>query len=1176
MDTQNWGSSAVERRERIMATVRPRMAQLLNVDPAHLDSATSFLQLGADSLVLAEAAAMLAQTFQVNPPIASLFDELATLDALIPYIDQHMPHAAADTPPAPDAPPAPAAPLIAPVSTAQRQLWLLAQIDDDGLRAYNELVVVRMHAPLDRTAMRGALQTVVDRHEILRTTFSDDGDHQLIAPHMELDVPFVDFSRLDAAEQDERVLRWLIDERTTRFDLANGPLIRVHILGCGARRSLLVIMAHHMIIDGYSFTVLLKEIDALYTARSRHAACQLAAPVQFKDYVALHARFRESGALEAHERYWRHALAGPLPGLDLPVDRPRPAQMRYKGACQSTVIAPELGAALSALGKQHSCTLFMTCMAVYTALLHRLTGQPELLVGVDVAGRTFAETENLLGCCTDFVPVVSRLARDTTVSEHLAAIRKTLLGAYSHQQYPLSLLLDTLSSAHDPSRHPLFSTTCTLQKPATDLHAFSVEFDLIARSITHSKLDLALHITEAHDLLRLDVVYNTDLFDDAMIARIIAHFLVLLKVMTQNLDERLLNLPILTEQQRQQLLMTWNNTNAHFPLHMCFYELFEAQVARTPDLIAAIDDHVALTYQTINMCANNVAHALVAAGVGPETVVAVLSRRGVELLIAMIAVFKAGGAYLPLDPYAPADRLGQTLAQSGTRLVLMTREFAPVLGQARAAIDAERAITCLPIASLIQPRQAETQPLIRCTPTQLAYVIYTSGSTGVPKGAMIEQCGLVNHLYAKVADLALTAADTIAQTASQCFDISVWQFLSPLLVGGRVHIFSDDDAFDPANLLARLGQRRISIVEIGPALLRPMLDVIKQHARPPLRHVRWLLATGESLPPDLCRRWISCYPNIPLLNAYGPTECSDDVSHYAIHWPPAAHVVHMPIGRPIANTQLYVLDREMQPVPVGVVGELHVGGAGVGRGYLNEPQKTAQVFVPDPFCGDRDAAGARLYKTGDLVRYLADGALELLGRIDQQIKVQGIRIEPAEIEAVLLQFPVLQQAVVSVCEQPSGGRRLIAYVVFREQHALLIDRLRRFLRAKLPKYMIPSDFVVLDAIPLNTNGKIDYQALPAPDRTRAVARDDIAPPTTPIEGSLMAIWADVLNYHSFGVDDDFFDLGGRSLEATQIASRARQLFHIDLPLSRFFEEATVAAMAKRIEQAGGTLMRRET
>jgi amino acid adenylation domain-containing protein len=595
--------------------------------------------------------------------------------------------------------------------------------------------------------------------------------------------------------------------------------------------------------------------------------------------------------------------------------------------------------------------------------------------------------------------------------------------------------------------------------------------------------------------------------------------------------------------------------------------LFEEQAARTPEAVAAVCAGDAVTYGELNRRANRMARLLAAEGVGPETLVGLLAARGLDLMTSVLAVFKAGGAYLPLDPHAPAARLRQVLAQSATPLVLVSRDESQFL---RASLDAApggQMPRVLVIEELLarspgegDSRAAEENLPARGGPSSLAYVIYTSGSTGVPKGAMVEQRGMVNHLHAKIHDLSLGASDVVAQTASQCFDISVWQMLAGLVVGGRVEIFPDAVAHDARRLLSEVDGAGVTILETVPSLLRAMLDD-GAGAGAGLSSLRWMIPTGEALPPELCRRWLAAFPHAPLMNAYGPTECSDDVSHYIVSDPPAADEHNVPVGRPVANMRLYVVDKQMRLAPVGVAGELCVGGVGVGRGYLGEPARTAGVFVPDAFSNLPDA---RLYRTGDLARWRVDGTVEFLGRIDHQVKVRGYRIELGEIEAALSECPGVKEPVVVVREDAPGDKRLVAYVVAAPGTSPSVRELHARLKERLPEYMTPSAFVWLEAMPLTPNGKVDRKALPAPDTDRPELGRAYVAPRNSIEETLSDILGQLLNLERVGVEDNFFELGGHSLLATQFISRLRESFRVEVPLREIFERPTAAELAETI------------
>ncbi|MBA2677959.1 MAG: amino acid adenylation domain-containing protein [Ktedonobacteraceae bacterium] len=702
-----------------------------------------------------------------------------------------------------------------------------------------------------------------------------------------------------------------------------------------------------------------------------------------------------------------------------------------------------------------------------------------------------------------------------------------------------------------------------------------------------AKFDLTLFLREQADQLSGVLEYNTDLFEADTIERLIAHYEQLLQGIVTQPEQTLAHLPLLSEAERQQLLITWNATQVHSPFAPDVTESFAQQVARTPDVLALTCEDEQLTYQELQARVSQLAHILHRRGVEHEVLVALLAERGIPFVITVLAIFQAGGAYLPLDPLHPAARIRQVIEQSGVRLVLTASTLDTVLQQALDGLALERQPRVLSLERLLQDTSAEETKALEnyVNPRQLAYVIYTSGSTGLPKGVMIEQGGMLNHMYGKIADLHATAEDVLAQTSTQCFDISVWQMVAPLLLGGRVEILRDEVAHDPSYLLQEAQRRGVTLLEIVPSFLHALLEVVAadEVRRPALTGLRWLIPTGETLPPELCRRWLQYYPHIPLLNTYGPTECSDDVAHYAIMQPPSASVSYTPIGRPIANTQIYVLDRWGEMVPPGAFGELYIGGQGVGRGYLEGPARTAEVFVPDHVSGE---AGARLYKTGDVVRYLADGRLEHRRRIDQQVKLRGYRIELGDIQAVLYHHPLVREAAVLLREDEGIDKRLVAYIVAHTaavekntEEALSSRELRQYLQQYLPAYMLPSAYVVLESLPRTSNGKLDRRALPPPGRGETAQEDSPAyeAARTPVEELLVQLWTQVLrpthgqgaHIEQIGIHENFFELGGHSLLATQLLARVRDSFGVVLSLRSLFEAPTISVMAQAIEQQRG-------
>ncbi len=1077
-----------------------------------------------------------------------------------------------------------------PLSLAQERLWFLDQFEPENT-AYNTPGAVRLTGRLHTAALEQSLGTILQRHEALRSSFTvvDGRPRQSITRGPTLMLPVVDLQTLPEAGREAEVQRQATEESQQRFDLGQAPLMRAKLLRLAEMEHVLLLTMHHIVADGWSHGVFWHELEVLYNAFvSGQPAPLPALPIQYVDFAAWQREWLQGDLLDAQVSYWKKHLAGAPPVLELPTDHPKPAIQTYRGARQSQVLPKRLVHALQALSQREGSTLFMTLLAAFTTLLHRYTGQDDILVGSPIASRNSVELEGLIGCFVNTLVLRTDLSGDPSFRTLLRRVREVTLGAYAHQNLPFEKLVEALQPERDLNRHPLFQVMFALQNaPMPVLEPRGLTVSHLAIEKGTAKFDLAVFMTDSEEGLEGVWEYKTDLFEPATIGRMLGHLRILLEGIVAHPEQPISTLPLLTEREQDQLLMGWNDTQAEYPKVSCVQQCFEVQVERTPDAIAVVCDEERLTYRELNDGANRVARVLVEQGVGPDVVVALLAERGVNMLTAMLGIFKAGGAYLPLDPRQPSDRLGQMLQGSGTPLVLAALQCLAALTRALESRTLGKEVQAVAIEDLIRSEPCGANPPPRSTPDHLAYVIYTSGSTGTPKAAMMQQNGMLNHVYAKITDLKLAETDIVAQTASQCVDISVWQCLAPLLVGGRVHVFNDDVAQDAGRLVEEVQQAGVSILETVPSLMRMMLEEVERRgpSGPDLSALRWLISTGEALPWALCRRWLSHYPHVPVLNAYGPTECSDDVTHYASHSAPATGATRTPIGHPIRNMRLYVLDGRLQPVPIGVPGTLYIAGDGVGRGYLNQPVLTAAVFLPNPFRGE---PGTRLYETGDVVRYLPDGDIEFLGRVDDQVKIRGFRVELAEVEAVLRRHPAVLQAVVVTREDhdkaagvpmadrhaeapgaeiprpTSTGKRLVAYLVPVREEAPSGHELRRFLKTKLPEYMVPSDYVWLDTLPLTTSGKVDRKALPAPDRSRPVREDGFVAPRTAVEEALARTWAEVLKVAHVGVLDDFFELGGHSLLAVRLFAEIEKEFGKRLPLSSLFQDATIAHVARLI------------
>jgi len=1126
-----------------------------------------FFALGGHSLLATQLLVRLEEILQVEIPLAVLFDS-PTVEALAAAVEERLRQGHG-----PAAPPiasglAVARGAEAPLSFGQERLWFLDHWDP-GNTAYNLPFLVRFEGAIEPRLLARSLEEIVRRHGSLRTIFPERGPrnaYQLVLPPAPFPLPRVDLGGLPAARREEEAMRLARREAGRTFDLPRGPLLRSAWLRLGAESSLLVLSLHHIITDGWSLTLLFEELSALYTAFAAGAPSPLPElPVQYADYSVWQRQWLQGEALERQLAAWRQRLAG-LATLELPTDRPRLARQSFRGALQTHRLPGGLAGAVRRFDRRAGATPFMILLAVFDTVLSRTSGQTDVTVGTPVAGRVRREIEPLIGFFVNTLVLRNDLGGDPTFRELLARVRRTSLEAFAHQALPFEKLVTELQPVRDASRPPLFQILFAVQNvPRFRQEGGGLVFAVQQLVRPETKFDFSLALLEEDGGgLVASFEHNTDLFDRTTIARLAAHFTALLSAAVADPEQRLSALSWLTAGERQQLLVEWNDTAAADGPSLL--DLISDSASDSAEKVAVTCAGRSLSYADLDRWSDQVADALLTRLPAGQEHMAVLMERSPELLASLLGILKAGAVYLPLDPQHPAARQAQVLTSSGAPLVLAAAEHLPLLATALDLLPGRRP-EVLDIAALLSGPGAVAAP--RRTPSldHLAYTIFTSGSTGVPKGAMIAHRGLLNHLAAKIGELGLTAADRVAQTASQCFDISIWQFLAPLLVGGRVCIVPDAAAHDPAPLLDLVAAEGITVLETVPSLLRPMLDEIGRRGGPgmlTLKTLRWFVPTGEALPPDLCARWLAEVPGVPMVNAYGPTECSDDVTHEPLHRPPAAGAARVPIGRPVRNTRLDVLDPLAHgPLPIGVAGELFVGGDGVGRGYLRAPERTAQAFVPDPWSG---VAGARLYRTGDRVRRLADGRLDFLGRLDNQVKVRGFRIELGEIEAALAACPGVREAVVTVRADLPGGTGLVAYVVPADETPAPAADLAAALRRTLPEYMLPAAWETLPALPLTANGKVDRQALPAPRHGAAsTAADERA--RNLAEELLAGLWAQALGMERVGIHDNFFELGGYSLLALDLVARLRQMTGVDLPLRSLFENPTVAGMAEVLANA---------
>ncbi len=1077
-----------------------------------------------------------------------------------------------------------------PLSHTQEALWFLWKLAPESW-AYNLVVPVGVRGDLDVSALERTVERLVDRHPCLRTQFKEL-EGRPVQRTSKGQGGGID--QVDASTWTEERLGDAARQRAQQpFDLEADAGLRVVLYCRSSDHHLLLFIVHHIVSDLWSLIVLMDELRQVYQVYvTEKAGVEIALPTlsaSYEDHVRWQRKMVAGEQGERAWRYWRSELAGELPVLDLPADRSRPAMQSFRGGTVMRVINVALTQRLKQLAAGEGGTLYMVLLAAFQVLLHRYTGQDDLIVGTPAAGRNQPGFDDVFGDFVNMVPLRTNLSGNPTFRETFRQVRGKVVHAIEHQDYPFSLMVDGLHPARDLSRSPIFQVSFVLQKfhrfaeltrsilPADDepdipfgdlvlepwpLHQQDGQFDLSLEM----KQDENGRVVAAWK-------FAADLFEEDSIARMAARFETLLHSIAESPKRALAELPLLTEAERRTVITDGDGARKALPEVESVCALFEAQSKQQPEATAVRCGSQAVTYGVLAKHVEGLASILVGCGVGRNVIVGLLLPRGFELVTAMLAVSKAGGAFLPLDPRHPTVRLGAILESSSAAVVLTARALVDTVEPAVEHVPLPTRPRLLVLDDLVPRPTDGSWPMV--DGGDLAYVMYTSGSTGKPKGVMVEHRGMVNHVLAKLADLGMGKNDALAQNGPQSFDIVVWQCLAPLVMGGRVEVLQDECAEDPAALVVAIAEQGVSVLQVVPSMLLAILDEVAtcEGGPPPLTGLRWMVPTGEALPTELCRRWLDVYPEIPVLNTYGSTECSDDQCHYVMeHLTPTDEAVAVAsIGTPIHNMATYVLDETLAPVPVGVVGELYLGGIGVGRGYLGDAKRTAVAFVPDPFSG---VAGARIYRTRDLSRRRADGNLDFLGRVDHMIKLRGFRIEPGEIETALVRHPEIGAAAVLARNHPSGERRLVGYIVPSNEAKDGLpasETLRAFLADHLPQYLVPTVFCPLEAMPLTANGKLDQRALPAPEWRASSSRPFVAPSTV-VEETIAEIWGEALGLDQVGATEDFFAIGGDSILSIQVVSRCKRA-GLQLRPSDLFLQPTVAglaALADRNEQDGAS------
>ncbi|MEO1376010.1 MAG: amino acid adenylation domain-containing protein [Cyanobacteria bacterium J06635_10] len=1135
-------------------------ARVLAAAPDEINPEKPLTTLGLDSLKVFELKNRVEVDLEVEVSVADFFEGMSTL-ALVTKILAQM---TTD-----------ALPLLSytqqdknintsdryPLSFAQQGLWFIHQLNPEK-GAYNIPIVINLKGCVNQAILQKCLNEIVRRHEVLRTSFTlrDGQPVQVINQDVSLTLTFEDLRSLPESERNNAAVHLTKELAQQPFDLSSKSLIHTKYLQIDDQNYHLVIVLHHIIADGWSIGIFIKELVGLYDAYSKNEVPQLPElPIQYRDFVNWQRKWIDSERTQPLLTYWKQKLQGELPVLSLPTDRPRSPVQTFKGARDQLVLPQTLRTELKNLSRQQGVTLFMTLLTAFKILLYRYTGQTDIIVGSPIANRNRAEIEQLIGFFVNVLVLRTELSEDLSFQELLARVKSTAYKAYVHQDLPFEKLVEELQPNRDLSYNPLFQVMFVLQNvpiPNLDLSDISVSYEEGDNGT--SKFDLTLFIEDSEQGLVATCEYNTDLFNANTITRMLGHFQTLLSSIVNDPQQCISELQLLTPPEIQQLLVEWNDTKTDYPEDKCIHQLFEAIVEKTPSDIAVIFENQQLTYQELNSRANQLAHYLQQQGVKSDTVVGICMERSLEMVVGLLAIMKAGGAYMPLDPAYPKERLAFTLSDSQVRVLLvnthLVNDLPPHSGQ----------LVCIDTDSREFAEYSSENLVSNATPENLAYVIYTSGSTGKPKGVQIPHRAVVNFLTSMRQSPGLRKEDVLLSVTTLSFDIAALELYLPLIVGARL-VLVNREAISPkgmrfaiadgTQLLKELVANDVTVMQATPATWRILIGAGWQKSR------MKILCGGEALDSSLAHQLLERGQEV--WNLYGPTETTIWSAALDIKYQ-EQHSSVSPIGCPIANTQLYILDSHQQLVPVGIPGELHIGGVGLARGYWNRAELTAEKFIPNPF-----AQGTHLYKTGDKVRYLADGKIEFLGRIDHQVKIRGFRIELGEIEALLKKHPQVRETVVISREDTSNDCRLVAYIVTHENTKPSVNELRGFLKQKLPEYMLPSAFIVLDALPLTPNGKIDRRALPAPDNQRPELTASFLAPQSEMEQQIAKLWQEVLHLDQVGINDNFFDLGGNSLLMLQVNNKLRTILQGDISVVTMFQNPTIYSLAEYLSQTTG-------
>jgi myxalamid-type nonribosomal peptide synthetase MxaA len=1135
----------------VQSTLCQIIAEALKLELSEIDVYMPFLEMGASSLALVDVFRVVSETFQVRPSMRKVFDNYTNINLLSEYVLELIQNRASISNLNLNNFPLDREQSIdldfieIPLTEMQRQIWFLARYSEGASIAYHETIIFKLSGALDIEALQQALQITVNRHEVLRISLSLDEDVQRIASSMKFEIPLTDFSHYGSEELQQQVSFWLGAEGQRSFDMEKS-LFRVNVIKLHSNIHFLVMTGHALILDKRSLNIIASEVASLYAEKVNGTPANLEQHLQFRNYIELLEQQQNSPEFLEAEAYWLQQYQDEIPNLDLPLDQVRPAVKSYRGSRLIVPLDTELVSSLKKFSSQSNSTVFLTFLAAFNIFLHRITQQKDFVLGVFSQADTLqANTEKLVANTVNPLSLRTKIEDSLTFPEYLVSLRSQMLNVFDHQGYPFASLIQKLNPERDQSRSVMFTVSLDTE-PSTTLPQFgNLQVESVTPPIQYTRYDLSLTLVGTGDNLQVQCDYSTDLLDRATVSSWMANFKTTIKAIAQSNADPIYKLPLLSEADLKKLLSDWNQTDKVYSQNLTIYEMVERQCEKTPNNTAVVFGEERLTYQQLNDHANQIARYLQTLGVGTGTMIGICLERSADLVAGLLGILKTGATYVPLDPAYPKQRLSFMLQDAGVSVLLTQAKLIEQLPEQQVkVIDLDKdgsEIAKQQTSNLHQQVAAEN----------LAYVIYTSGSTGTPKGVGIEHRSAVNFLFWALETFDVQDSNGVLFATSVCFDLSIFELFFPLSSGGKVIVA--DNALHLPTLPA---VSEVTLINTVPSVIA---ELLRQNTIP--NSVRTVNLAGEALANKLTQELYNQTNVEKVYNLYGPTESTTYSTFTLIE---KGTIQAATIGRPLANTKVYIVDKYLQPVPVGVPGELLIGGMGLARGYLNRPSITAEKFISDPFTS---VSNARLYKTGDLVRYLSDGCIAYLGRIDHQVKIRGFRIELGEIESLLLKHPAVQETVVVAWEGSSEDKKLVAYLVLHQGNSNTMDEFQIFLKEKLPEYMIPASFIILSQMPRTPNGKVDRKALPAPDSTNQMklGKNYIAP-RTPTEEILKRIWSEVLEVEKIGVYDDFFALGGHSLLMTPLILKIRQMFQTKLSMREFFADPTIAELAQKIDK----------